>query len=168
MSYVAPIFYFLHAARAPGASVTLSPAAATDFPVYYSYDGRTRHLFKYGSSTANATYTVDRGAAGLEAVDTLIIAAGHNLAGSTIGVSSDDNSAFTSPTIIGGVRARPASSCLRSRRAPSATCESRSLAQARGSLGRSNSRALGRARRGRRRGGVASNRTRSATYSTRA
>lgn len=100
MSYVSPYFVLLHAARAAGAVVSVSPAENASFPAYYAYDGRGQSLFKFGSSSGAATFTVDRGAAGLEAVDVLVIPSGHNLGVQTVTVTSDDNSGFTTPTTL--------------------------------------------------------------------
>jgi len=101
MAYRAPFFYFLHAGRTAGvANVASNPAAATGFPLHYSIDGRGQSLFKFASSGAGSTYTVDRTAGGLEAVDALLIPSGHNLGSQTITVESDDNSGFSSATTL--------------------------------------------------------------------
>jgi len=96
-----PRFVFLHAARAAGlASVTCSAASVAGFPIVRLLDGRANALAKFASG-AGVTWTVNRGAAGLEAVDRLLIPAGHNLAGATsIEVTSDDSSGFTTPTTL--------------------------------------------------------------------
>jgi len=94
MSYTAPYFVFLHAARASGATVTVSPAANASFPAFYAYDGRSQSLFKFGSSSSAAYFQVDRGAAGLEAVDLLVIPSGHNLGAQTVTVKSSTTGAY--------------------------------------------------------------------------
>lgn len=101
MAYRAPYFYFLHAGRAATISgVTASPAAAAGFPAHKAIDGFAQSLFKFGSSGGSHTVIVDRGAAGLEAVDALLIPSGHNLGTTTVSVHSDDNAGFSSPTSL--------------------------------------------------------------------
>ncbi len=100
MAWRAPRYNVLHAGRDAGvAALAVSPAAATDFPVDNLIDDRAGSLFKFTSSGADSTIDIDRGAAGLEAVDRLIIPAGHNFTG-TYDLEADDNSGFSSPTAL--------------------------------------------------------------------
>ena len=100
MAYVPPYFVFLHAGRLAGdAAITMSPAAVTDFPKFYTIDGRAQSLAKHGSVGA-ATWVCDRGAGTLEAIDTLIIPAGHNLGAQTVTVHSDTEGTFATPTLL--------------------------------------------------------------------
>ncbi len=100
MAWRAPRYNSLHAGRDAGAAaIAVSPAAATGFPVDNLIDDRAGSLFKFTSSGANSTIDIDRGAAGLEAVDRLIIPAGHNFTG-TYDLEADDNAGFSSPTTL--------------------------------------------------------------------
>jgi len=100
VAYVPPYFVFLHAGRLAGdAAITMSPAAVTDFPKFYTIDGRAQSLAKHGSVGA-ATWVCDRGAGTLEAIDTLIIPAGHNLGAQTVTVHSDTEGTFATPTLL--------------------------------------------------------------------
>lgn len=96
MAYVAPWFMFLHAGRAAGVSgVSCSPSANASFPLYYAFDGRAQSLFKFGSSGAGSYIQIDRGAAGLEAIDYLIIPSGHNLGAQTVTVKAATDAGIT-------------------------------------------------------------------------
>ena len=101
MAFRLPRYSFLHALRAAGSSaLTVSVAEVTGFPKVRLLDGMHQPLAKFVSG-AGVTFTLDRGAAGLEVIDRLILPAGHNLAGATtIAVTSDDNSGFTTPTTM--------------------------------------------------------------------
>lgn len=95
MAYRQPYFIFLHAARTAGLSgVSSSPAAHADFPIHYAIDGRGQSLFKFASSGANSTFTINRGTAGLTAVDTLLIPSGHNLGAQTVTVKASATGAY--------------------------------------------------------------------------
>lgn len=101
MSWRNPRYAFLHAGRDAGAAaLTPSPAADADFPVDFLVDDRAGSLFKFGSSSSSAQVDLDRGAAGLEALDRLLIPSGHNLGGNTITLEADDNAGFSSPTTL--------------------------------------------------------------------
>lgn len=90
-----PYFVWLHAGRAAGdASVTMSPAASASMPKYRSLDGFGQSLAQHGSSSGAAYWQVDRGAGTLEAVDRLLIPAGHNLGAQTVTVKASATGAF--------------------------------------------------------------------------
>lgn len=80
--------------------MSVSPAENASFPAYYAYDGRAQSLFKFGSSSSSATFTIDRGAGTLEAVDRLVIPSGHNLGSQSVTITSDDNAGFATPTTL--------------------------------------------------------------------
>lgn len=81
MAYQEPILYLLHAAADAGAAaITPSAAFEAAAPVDYLIDGRPSRLARFAASGSGRFITVDRGAGGgLEAVDTVVIPAGHNL-----------------------------------------------------------------------------------------
>lgn len=100
MAWRNPQYNFVHAVRTAGAaSITPTPAAAAGFPVDNLIDDRAGSLFKFTSSGAGSTLVIDRGAGSLDAIDRLLIPAGHNITG-TIDLEADDNAGFTSPTAL--------------------------------------------------------------------
>jgi len=97
MAWRNPRYMFQHAARDAGASaLTPDPAADSDFPIDYLIDDRAGSLFKFGSSSASAKIEIDRGTGTLEAVDRIIIPAGHNLDTKDIIVEDDSDVNFGS------------------------------------------------------------------------
>lgn len=69
----------------------LSAGAAAGFPVSRLADGDVGLLWQ-DSATGTRTLTIDQGAGGSQAVDTLLLAVGHNLAGVTVTVASGPTS----------------------------------------------------------------------------
>ena len=99
MAYRSPSFCFLHAARDAGSSaLSSSPAAQSGWPLSRLIDNLKGTLTKLSNGT-NPSITVDRGAGTLDAIDRIIIPSGHNATG-TITLEADDNSGFSSPTIL--------------------------------------------------------------------
>jgi len=80
MAYRLPQFMFLHAAQDAGVgSITANNAVDSDYPLAHLIDNRPSSLMKFDASESDHWIKIDRGAAGLEALDRLIIPAGHNL-----------------------------------------------------------------------------------------
>jgi len=101
VAYRAPFFLAHHALRLAGDSaVTITGAAAAGFAKTRLLDSRHDAVFRWSAAQANHAITLDRGAgfAALPALDHFIIPSGHNFAGASAEVQSDDNSGFTSPT----------------------------------------------------------------------
>jgi len=71
-------------------TVTSTPSADSDFPVYRLYDRHIGRSYKAGS-VAETTIHVDQGATTINEVDTLIIPANHNLDGLVCTLSYSDN-----------------------------------------------------------------------------
>lgn len=90
-----PYFVLLHAGMSAGlSSISMSPAAATSYPLHATIDGRAQSLARHGSSSSSAYWQVDRGAGTLEAVDLLWIPSGHNLGSQTVTVKASATGAF--------------------------------------------------------------------------
>lgn len=95
-------FLILHAARAAGVSgLSASHTIATANPLYLLIDDLRGVSCKFSASGSGRHFQIDRGAAGLEAIDRLIIPAGHNLSGQTVTVKSDTTTAFAPGTTRG-------------------------------------------------------------------
>ncbi len=83
-----PQLYARHIIRTAGsANLTSSVAAAAGFPITRLLDDQAKRLFKFSTSAANHTVTIDQTAAPL-LCDAIIIPAGHNLGGEVIEVRS--------------------------------------------------------------------------------
>ena len=110
MGYQIPSLSFLHAARDAGNSaITLSHSADADWPQYRLIDDHPGNLFRFDASGSGRYLDLDRGAAGLEAIDRLLISAGHNLSGETLEVLSSTSGAFAGEeTSLGSVVATSA------------------------------------------------------------
>jgi hypothetical protein len=89
MAYRNPRFCFLHAAADAGAANLTSSHPDSDYPVDNLIDYRPSSLCIFASSGANRAIMLDRGAAGLESIDRMIIPAGHNLDGANWWLQSD-------------------------------------------------------------------------------
>lgn len=104
MAYREPRFMFLHAAQLAGdAGLSSNETLDADFPKAHAIDGRLEAQVKLDAAAGGDwTLTVDRGAGSLEAIDRLIIPAGHNLASvaGDLMLEADDNSGFTTPTTL--------------------------------------------------------------------
>ena len=101
MAWRNPRYAFQHAIRDSGvSSITVIPSADADYPVDYLIDDRAGSLFKFDSSSGSSLIRIDRGAGSLEAVDRIIIPAGHNLDTKDIIVEDDDNVNFNSPATL--------------------------------------------------------------------
>lgn len=84
MAYQNPSYSFLHAAADAGAAaMTENATVDTSYPENNLIDYRPSSLFKWSNSAANHWIKIDRGAAGLEQINRLIIPAGHNLSTAT-------------------------------------------------------------------------------------
>jgi len=100
MSWRNPRYAYLHAARDAGAdAITLSHTAGTTDYKDFLIDDRAGSLFKFAESSTGQTITIDRGSGSLDAIDRLIIPAGHNITG-TIDLDADTTSGFTSATVL--------------------------------------------------------------------
>lgn len=102
MAYRAPRLMILHAAQTAGVAAITTPAGTFAAGSQAALiDSRAAALATWTASGTGREIRLDRGAAGLEAIDRLIIPSGHNLATFTsISVDTDDNSGFTTPTTI--------------------------------------------------------------------
>lgn len=91
---------FLHALREAGASaISTANAVATTQPVERLFDGRHGVNFAFDSSESDHDIVVDRGASP-EAIDRMVIPAGHNLDGATLVLEGDTTSGFSTPTSL--------------------------------------------------------------------
>lgn len=91
-------YAFLHAARDAGASAITdnSHGWLTANPKDFLIDDRAGSLATFDSSESDHWIQVNRGSAGLEAIDRLIVPAGHNFAGADVRVRSSSVSDFSS------------------------------------------------------------------------
>lgn len=110
MSYARPRFAWLHVladAAVGGGSIDLSAAAHADYPAERLWDYRPNRLMRFNAAATSFWVEVDRGAAGLEAVDRLVIPAGHNLGATTLEVFESTTGAFGGEEVSLGSVAAP-------------------------------------------------------------
>jgi hypothetical protein len=100
MPYRNPIYAFLHAARDAGAAAISTNNAFAPNAAAFLVDDQAGALGTFTDPETNHQIDLNRGAAGLEELTSLIIPEGHNLNGSNIRVQTDDNPGFSSPTVI--------------------------------------------------------------------
>ena len=102
MSYVNPIFIYLHALR--DGTVTVRNEA-TDFPKERLFDDLIGPLFKFSTSATNHWVAVDQGAVatGVNIINQLVIGKGHNIGGVTIQMEESTTGAWAAEeTNMGG------------------------------------------------------------------
>lgn len=82
-------YAFLHAARDAGAANLFAFSSRADgHPLAFAIDDRAGSYVTFAAASASQYIQMDRGAAGLEAIERLIIPAGHNLDGVEVRVRS--------------------------------------------------------------------------------
>lgn len=111
MAYRNPEFGFLHAAADAGVgAITTTNALLAGFPKDHLIDRRPSSLATFAGFATTHDIRLDRGAAGLEAVDRLLIPAGHNLDTATsLQVEKSTTGAFAGEeSVIGFLLAPPA------------------------------------------------------------
>ncbi len=100
MAWGNPKWYFLHAARAAGASlISAQNTFATDTE-HFLIDDRLGSLCTFTGAATDHHIQIDRGAGTLEEIDRLIIPVGHNFNGENVRIRTDDNAGFSSPISI--------------------------------------------------------------------
>lgn len=109
MAYANPAFGFLHAGRDAGVSgLSSTNAIHADFPLAFLIDDRGGDNLKFNAAAVDHALVVNRGAAGLDAIDRLYIPSGHTFAGGNITVEADDAADFVGSTTILASTAVPA------------------------------------------------------------
>ena len=95
MAWRAPRYAYLHAARDAGVSaITAVNTFSTTQPEDHLIDDRAGSLTTFTASASDHGIDVDRGAAGLEAIDRLWIPSGHNWSGWDVRVMTSATGAF--------------------------------------------------------------------------
>lgn len=83
---------------ADGTTTLKAGSAAAGYPLYRVHDRDPGRMF-VGSAAATTIIHVDQGAGGTQAIDRLLVASGHNLAGVTLDVEwSTDDASWTAAT----------------------------------------------------------------------
>jgi hypothetical protein len=104
---------YLHAAADAGAAaLTVSVATATGFGKDRLIDYRRQSLMRLSAAQTAFNVILDRGAAGLEAVDRLVIPSGHNLGAATLTVHRSTTGAFGGEEVQLGTVAAPGSGVI--------------------------------------------------------
>jgi hypothetical protein len=104
---------YLHAAADAGAAaLTVSVATATGFGKENLIDYRAQSLLRLNAAQTAFNVILDRGAAGLEAVDRLVIPSGHNLGAATLTVHRSTTGAFGGEEVQLGTVAAPGAGAI--------------------------------------------------------
>jgi hypothetical protein len=94
-----PVAYAVNRLEVGTVTVT---GALTDRPKTRLYDRDTGVVWEDNATTGTRRITLDQGASPLS-IDSVVVAAGHNLAGLTVDVEHDDNVGFSTPTSLGSL-----------------------------------------------------------------
>ena len=93
-------FAHLHAARDAGITgLSTNNAVDSDFPLDLLIDNRASVPMKFSATTTGHEIIIDRGSGTLAEIDRLVVPAGHNWSLEIL-IHSDDNSAFSSPSLL--------------------------------------------------------------------
>jgi hypothetical protein len=96
MAWRNPRYAFLHAARTAGAAAISSQNAfAAAQPKELLVDDRYSERAKFNAAATDHHVQLDRGAGTLEAIDRLLVPAGHNFSGGNLRIRHADDSGFT-------------------------------------------------------------------------